>query len=131
MRLHHVGLAVRDLEAALSRYRLLGYRLGQKGEVPEQGVRVYWLVAEAGGVALELLSPTGPETPVGRFLEKRGEGVHHLAFATPDLEAALSRLKAAGLPLVDETPRVGFSGHRVAFVHPKAFLGTLVELVEE
>ncbi len=131
MRLHHVGLAVRDLEEALSRYRLLGYRLSQKGEVPEQGVRVYWLVSEAGGPALELLAPTGPETPVGRFLEKRGEGVHHLAFATPDLEAALARLKAEGLPLVDETPRVGFGGHRVAFVHPKAFMGTLVELVEE
>lgn len=131
MRLHHVGLAVRDLEAALSRYRLLGYRLSQEGEVPEQGVRVYWLVSEVGGPALELLAPTGPETPVGRFLEKRGEGVHHLAFATPDLEAALSQLKAEGLPLVDEAPRVGFGGHRVAFVHPKAFFGTLVELVEE
>ncbi len=131
MRLHHVGIAVRDLEAARARYALLGYRLSQKGEVPEQGVRVYWLEPEEGGPALELLAPTGPDTPVERFLAKRGEGVHHLAFATPALEAALARLKAEGLPLVDEHPRVGFGGHRVAFLHPRAFFGVLVELVEE
>jgi len=131
MRLHHVGIAVRDLEAARARYALLGYRLAEKGEVPEQGVRVYWLEPEGDGPALELLAPTAPETPVGRFLEKRGEGVHHLAFATQEIEATLARLKAEGLPLVDEIPRVGFGGHRVSFVHPRAFLGVLVELVEE
>ena len=131
MRLHHVGIAVRDLEAARARYALLGYRLAKKGEVPEQEVRVYWLEPEGNGPALELLAPTAPETPVGRFLEKRGEGIHHLAFATPEIKAALARLKAEGLPLVDETPRAGFGGHRVAFLHPRAFLGVLVELVEE
>jgi len=131
MRLHHVGIAVRDLEAARARYALLGYRLSQKGEVPEQGVAVYWLEPEGKGPALELLAPTGPDTPVGRFLAKRGEGVHHLAFAAPELEATLARLKAEGLPLVDEHPRVGFGGHRVAFLHPRAFFGVLVELVEE
>ena len=131
MRLHHVGIAVKDPKSALYRYRLLGYRLKEEGEVKEQGVRVYWLEGEEGGPALELLSPLAIDTPVGRFLAKRGEGLHHLAFAVADIEAALSRLKAEGLPLVDEAPRPGFGGHRVAFLHPRAFFGVLVELVEE
>ncbi len=130
MRLHHVGIAVRDLDAAKARWAALGYRAVAEGTVPEQGVRVAMLEGDAGA-RLELLAPTGPETPVGRFLAKRGEGLHHLAFAVPDVAAALAGLKAAGARLIDEAPRPGFGGHRVAFVHPRAFAGVLVELVEE
>lgn len=131
MRLHHVGVAVEELEEAKARYVLLGFRVRAEGEVKSQGVRVAMLEAPGGGALLELLAPTGPETPVGRFLARRGPGLHHLAFAVPDLEAKLAELKAQGLPLVDEAPRPGFGGHLVAFVHPKAFHGVLVELVEE
>jgi methylmalonyl-CoA/ethylmalonyl-CoA epimerase len=130
-----VGIAVRDLDAAKARWAALGYRpvaegTVAEGTVPEQGVRVAMLEGDAGA-RLELLAPTGPETPVGRFLAKRGEGLHHLAFAVPDVAAALAGLKAAGARLIDEAPRPGFGGHRVAFVHPRAFAGVLVELVEE
>ncbi|BDG17195.1 methylmalonyl-CoA epimerase [Thermus brockianus] len=129
MRLHHVGIAVEDLEAAKARYLLLGYRVVAEGEVPAQGVRVALLEAE-GETLLELLAPLAPETPVGRFLAKRGPGLHHLAFATRDIEGELARLKAAGARLVDEVPRPGFGGHRVAFLHPSFGLGVLWELVE-
>ena len=130
MRLHHVGIAVADLEAAKARWALLGYREVARGRVEAQGVEVAMLKGEAGAL-LELLAPLGPETPVGRFLKKRGEGQHHLAFAVADLDAQLGAFKALGLPLVDEAPRPGFGGHRVAFLHPRAFGGVLVELVEE
>ncbi|GAA5336087.1 MULTISPECIES: methylmalonyl-CoA epimerase [Thermus] len=129
MRLHHVGIAVEDLEKAKGRYLLLGYRVVAEGEVPAQGVRVALLRGE-GEALLELLAPLGPETPVGRFLAKRGPGLHHLAFATPDIEGELARLKAAGAKLIDEAPRPGFGGHRVAFLHPSFGLGVLWELVE-
>ncbi|TBH21119.1 methylmalonyl-CoA epimerase [Thermus thermamylovorans] len=130
MRLHHVGIAVVDLEEAKARYRLLGFTPVAEGEVAAQGVRVAMLRGE-GETLLELLAPTGPTTPVGRFLERRGPGLHHLAFATPGIEAELARLKAEGARLVDETPRPGFGGHRVAFLHPSSGLGVLWELVEE
>ncbi len=129
MRLHHVGIAVEDLEEAKARYRRLGFQVVAEGEVAAQGVRVALLGGE-GETLLELLFPLGPETPVGRFLAKRGPGLHHLAFATPRLEEALARLKAEGARLIDEAPRPGFGGHRVAFVHPAFGLGTLWELVE-
>lgn len=129
MRLHHVGIAVEDLEEAKARYLLLGYRLLAEGEVASQGVRVALLSGE-GEALLELLAPLSPDTPVGRFLAKRGPGLHHLAFATPRIEEALARLKAEGARLIDEAPRPGFGGHRVAFVHPSFGLGVLWELVE-
>jgi methylmalonyl-CoA/ethylmalonyl-CoA epimerase len=126
--LHHVGIAVEDLEEAKRRYALLGYALEAEGVVEGQGVRVAML--RKGESRLELLLPLGPETPVGRFLARRGPGLHHLAFATPRIEEALAELKAAGARLVDETPRPGFGGHRVAFVHPSFSGGVLWELVE-
>ncbi|GLV49109.1 methylmalonyl-CoA epimerase [Thermus sp. LT1-2-5] len=129
MRLHHVGIAVEDLEAAKARYLLVGYRLVAEGEVPAQGVRVALLGGE-GEALLELLAPLGPETPVGRFLAKRGPGLHHLAFAVEDVARELARLKAQGARLVDEAPRPGFGGHKVAFLHPSFGLGVLWELVE-
>ncbi|WP_038058371.1 methylmalonyl-CoA epimerase [Thermus amyloliquefaciens] len=130
MRLHHVGIAVEDLEAAKARYRLLGFAPVAEGEVAAQGVRVAMLRG-AGETLLELLAPLGPDTPVGRFLEKRGPGLHHLAFATPRIQEELARLKAEGARLIDEVPRPGFGGHRVAFLHPSFGLGVLWELVEE
>lgn len=129
MRLHHVGIAVEDLEEAKARYGLLGFRVVAEGEVASQRVRVAMLKGE-GEALLELLAPLGPETPVGRFLAKRGPGLHHLAFATPRLEEELAQLKAQGARLVDEVPRPGFGGHRVAFLHPVFGLGVLWELVE-
>ncbi|MFN4071379.1 MAG: methylmalonyl-CoA epimerase [Thermus caldifontis] len=129
MRLHHVGIAVEDLEEAKARYGLLGYGVVAEGEVAGQGVRVAMLKGE-GEALLELLAPLGPDTPVGRFLERRGPGLHHLAFATPRIEEELARLKAEGARLVDEVPRPGFGGHRVAFLHPSFGLGVLWELVE-
>jgi methylmalonyl-CoA/ethylmalonyl-CoA epimerase len=129
MRLHHVGIAVEDLEEAKARYLLLGFRVEAEGEVAAQGVRVAMLKGE-GEALLELLAPLGPETPVGRFLAKRGPGLHHLAFATERIEEDLARLRAEGARLIDEVPRPGFGGHRVAFLHPTFGLGVLWELVE-
>jgi methylmalonyl-CoA/ethylmalonyl-CoA epimerase len=129
MRLHHVGIAVEDLEEAKARYLLLGFRVEAEGEVAAQGVWVAMLKGE-GEVLLELLAPLGPDTPVGRFLQKRGPGLHHLAFATERIEEDLARLRGEGARLIDEAPRPGFGGHRVAFLHPTSGLGVLWELVE-
>ncbi|WP_457637793.1 methylmalonyl-CoA epimerase [Oceanithermus sp.] len=128
MKLHHVGIATDDLNAARQRYRLLGYRLEAEEVLPSQGVRAAMLVS--GDDRLELLEPTGPETPVGRFLAKRGPGLHHLAFLSSNVAADLERLANEGARLVDEQPRPGFGGHLVAFVHPSWSGGVLVELVE-
>lgn len=129
MCLHHVGIAVEDLEEAKARYGLLGFGVVAEGEVAAQGVRVALLRGE-GETLLELLAPLGPDTPVGRFLAKRGPGLHHLAFATSRIEEELARLKGVGARLIDEVPRPGFGGHRVAFLHPGFGLGVLWELVE-
>ncbi|MER3536539.1 MAG: methylmalonyl-CoA epimerase [Thermus sp.] len=126
--LHHVGIAVEDLEKAKERYGLLGYALEAEGVVEGQGVRVAML--KKGESRLELLAPLGPETPVGRFLAKRGGGLHHLAFATQTIEEDLACLEAQGARLIDPVPRPGFGGHRVAFIHPSFSGGVLWELVE-
>ena len=126
--LHHVGIAVEDLEKAKERYGLLGYALEAEGVVEGQGVRVAML--KKGESRLELLAPLGPETPVGRFLAKRGGGLHHLAFATQTIEEDLACLEAQGSRLIDPVPRPGFGGHRVAFIHPSFSGGVLWELVE-
>ncbi len=127
--IHHVAIAVESLDDAIAGYESL-YNLApvSREVVEEQGV------AEAmiplGGSHIQLLEPLTPESPVGRFLSQNGEGMHHIAFAVDDIEAALAHLRQAGARLIDETPRVGGSGHRIAFVHPKELAGTLVELVE-
>ncbi len=128
MRLHHIGIAVEELEEAVARFGLLGLKETARGIVEEFRVAVSWLGEEPP--KLELIQPLG-EGPVQTFLERRGEGLHHLAFAVPDVEKALQELQAQGARLVDEKPRPGFGGHRVAFVHPKGFHGVLVELVED
>ena len=125
--LHHVGIAVADLDAAVARWcSLLGAEVEAEEEVPSQGVRAVALHMGAGRI--ELLSPTGADTPVGRFLERRGEGMHHVAFCVDDVAAELAVLRAAGATLVDEVPRQGLYGP-VAFVHPETMGGVLVELV--
>ncbi len=130
--LDHVGIAVADL-ADGDAYAALGWtRDGADGDVPAQGVRVRMLRGGPGPV-LELLAPleeAGDDAPIARFLARRGPGLHHVAFAVPDLDAAMARLAADGAPFVDEAPRPGFGGHRVAFLHPSWAGGVLVELVE-
>lgn len=123
--LDHVAIAVPSIAAAHPLYeRLSGARCSPVEEVEGQGVRV----AFVGFV--ELLEPTAPDTPVGRFLRKRGPGLHHLAYRTPDLTSELSRLRGAGFEPIDPAPRSGARGHRVAFLHPGGTGGVLVELVE-
>ncbi|HEU4743496.1 MAG TPA: methylmalonyl-CoA epimerase [Meiothermus sp.] len=129
MKLHHVGIAVNDLEQAAEPYLRLGYRLEAQDTVESQGVKVYMLNSKED--RLELLAATRPESAIAKFIEKRGPGLHHLAFATPDIRAELAKLAAEGTPLIDTSPRPGFGGHLVAFVHPRWSGGVLVELVEE
>ncbi len=126
----HVGIAVRDLEAAVAEYRTaLGLEPVHRERVEDQGVDE--ALFAVGASFVQLLAPTGPDTPVGRFLERRGEGVHHVGYRVTDVAATLERLRGAGVPLVDETPRPGSRGTTVAFAHPKGFRGVLVELVQE
>ena len=125
----HVAIAVEDLDRALGEMqRQYGVVPVRRERVEEQGVEEAMIAI--GGSQVQLLCPLGPDTPVARFLQRRGEGLHHIAFAVADIEVALAHLAAGGTRLVDERPRIGGSGHRIAFVHPTAFAGTLIELVE-
>ena len=127
--LDHVAVAVRDLDLALETYReQYGVAPLYREVVEDQGVEEAML--PLGGSFLQLLEPLQADGPVGRFLESRGEGLHHVAFAVVDLERALAELREAGARLVDEAPRRGGRGTKIAFVHPESFAGTLVELVE-
>jgi methylmalonyl-CoA/ethylmalonyl-CoA epimerase len=126
----HVGIAVTDLEAAVREYRhALGLEPTHREVVRDQGVEE--VLFAVGTSYVQLLGALGSDTPVGRFLERRGEGVHHVGYRVDDVAAVLSRLRSAGIPLVDESPRPGSRGTTVAFVHPKGFRGVLVELVQE
>jgi methylmalonyl-CoA epimerase len=126
----HVGIAVRDLQAAVEHYRkAFGLEPAHRETVPDQGVDE--VLFRAGTSYIQLLGALGPDTPVGRFLEKRGEGLHHIGYRVPDVAAALARLKELGIRLVDEAPRPGSRGTTVAFVHPEGMGGVLVELVQE
>lgn len=126
----HVGIATRDLEAAVEHYRrAFGLEPAHRETVPDQGVEE--VLFKVGTSYVQLLRALGPDTPVGKFLDKRGEGIHHVGYRVPDVAAALGRLKEMGVPLVDENPRPGSRGTTVAFVHPKGLGGVLVELVEE
>jgi methylmalonyl-CoA epimerase len=128
MKIDHVGIVVRDIQAALEVYETaLGLSLREIAEVPDQQVRVAFL--PLGESNVELVQPTDDDTGIARFLEKRGEGIHHLCIEVPDIEAALAQLEAHGVPLIDPVPRQGAHG-RVAFVHPKGAHGVLLELVE-
>jgi methylmalonyl-CoA/ethylmalonyl-CoA epimerase len=127
--LHHVGIVVADIDAAVAQYTALGFHGGERFEITEQGVIA--VTYHAGPGYVELIQPTDPEGAIARFMAKRGEGMHHVAYAVPDLQAALNRLAAAGIRLIDTAPRVGAHGWRIAFVHPEAGNGVLTELVEE
>jgi methylmalonyl-CoA/ethylmalonyl-CoA epimerase len=125
----HVGVAVEDIDAALALYRdALGMPLVHRETVTDQGVEAALL--DIGDGHLELLQPLGPETAVGRFLAKRGPGLHHVAYRVSSVEETLTELRAAGLRLIDERPRTGIRGSRVAFVHPASTGGVLTEIVE-
>ena len=129
MKLEHIGIATPRLDEALRFWRdALGLELLETEEVAEQGVRVAML--PVGEPRIELLEPTGPTSPVAKFLEKRGAGIHHIAVRVDDIREALARLKARGARLIDETPRVGAGGCLVAFIHPATAGGVLLELVE-
>jgi methylmalonyl-CoA epimerase len=130
LNLHHVGIAVDDLDAAILVYSdLFGATVEHRESVGEQGVEAASLLV--GDSRIELLQPLGPDTPVGRFLAKRGPGMHHVAFRVEDLPAELARLKSHEVLLIDEEPRVGLFGHQVAFVHPEATGGVLAEFVSD
>jgi methylmalonyl-CoA/ethylmalonyl-CoA epimerase len=125
----HIGVAVEDLDAAVTLYRdQLGMPEQHRETVEEQGVEAVLL--EIGDGHVELLCPLGPDTAVGRYLEKNGPGLHHVAYRTDDIDSALESVRAAGLRLIDEEPRTGIRGSRVAFVHPKSTGGVLTELVQ-
>lgn len=129
LNLDHVAIAVHDLDAAIAGYQDR-YRAKPlyREVVEEQGVEEAMI--PVGGSFIQLLRPLSAETPVGKFLEQRGEGLHHVAYAVTNIEAALSHLKESGSRLIDETPRLGGRGARIAFVHPADLGGTLIELVE-
>jgi methylmalonyl-CoA/ethylmalonyl-CoA epimerase len=126
--IHHVAMAVLDLDEAIARYeRLFGATVEHRGLIEDQGVEAAYLRIGAGRV--ELVAPTGDDTPVARFLAKRGPGMHHVAFEADDVRAELQRLGAAGAELVDERPRSGLAGLETGFVHPDALHGVLTEVV--
>ena len=126
--IHHLGVAVHDLDEALETYgRLFGAELEHRAQMEDQGVEAAAVLV--GGGRVELLTPLGDDTPVGRFLASRGPGMHHVAYEVDDVRSELGRLSAAGAELIDEEPRQGLFGLQVAFVHPDAVHGVLTEVV--
>jgi methylmalonyl-CoA epimerase len=129
MKIEHIGIAVKSLAAAVKVYeQAIGLKVAGYDEVDEQGVRVAML--EIGESRIELLEPTRPDSPIEKFMNKRGEGIHHIAVRVDDIEESLQQLKAAGIRLIDETPKRGAHNTRVAFIHPASTHGVLMELVE-
>jgi methylmalonyl-CoA/ethylmalonyl-CoA epimerase len=128
-RIDHIGVAVEEIDAALELYRD-GFQLevAHREIVEEQGVEAVLL--DVGENHVELIAPLSPDTPVGKFLAKQGPGLHHVAYQVSDIDATLEALKQAGMRLIDEQPRTGIRGSRVAFMHPRATAGVLTEIVE-
>ena len=125
----HVGIAVPDLDAAVERYRsMFAIDPAHRERVADQGVEE--VLFDLGGSSIQLLGALGPDTPVGRFLERRGPGLHHVGYRVDDVAGALERLRGEGARLIDETPRRGSRGTTIAFVHPASLEGVLVELVQ-
>lgn len=128
-KINHIGIAVKNLESSIPLYRdQLGMNFEGTEEVIEQKVRVAFL--KIGESRIELLEPTSPDSPVAKFLEKNGEGIHHLAYEVEDIDAALADLKQKGVRLIDEKPRSGAHGSLIAFLHPKATGGVLTEICQ-
>jgi methylmalonyl-CoA epimerase len=128
IRLAHLGIVVRGIEAAEALTRRLGLPAARHETLEREGVRAAFVTV--GGSEIELLEPLTAAGPVGRFLAGRGEGIHHVALEVPDIELALARARAAGMRLIDEFPRPGADGSKVAFIHPTSAHGVLLELVE-
>ena len=128
-RIDHIGVAVEEIDPSLELYRdNFQLRVAHREVVEEQGVEAVLL--DVGENHVELLAPLGPDTPVGRFLAKKGPGLHHVAYQVEDIDATLAALRQAGLGLIDEQARVGIRGSRVAFMHPRATAGVLTEIVQ-
>ncbi|HEY0515664.1 MAG TPA: methylmalonyl-CoA epimerase [Solirubrobacteraceae bacterium] len=128
-RIDHIGVAVPDLETAIELYRdSFELTLVHREVVGEQGVEAVLL--DVGEGHIELLAPLGEDTPVGKFLTRSGPGLHHVAYQVSDIDATLQQLRSAGLQLIDEQPRTGIRGSRVAFMHPRASQGVLTEIVQ-
>jgi methylmalonyl-CoA epimerase len=128
-RIDHIGVAVADLEAAISLHAdTYGMAVVHRETIAQQGVEAVLL--DVGENHVELLLPLGDDTPVGKFLARRGPGLHHVAYQVPDVAAALAQLRTAGVRLIDEAPRTGIRGSRVAFLHPSASGGVLTEIVQ-
>lgn len=128
-RIDHIGVAVEDLDGAIALYEeTLGMPLVHRETVEEQGVEAVLL--DVGDGHVELLRPLGPDTAVGKFLAKKGPGLHHVAYAVADIEATLAELKEGGVELIDESPRTGIRGSRVAFAHPRSTGSVLTEIVQ-
>jgi len=129
-KIQHIGIAVRSLQEAIPFYRdVLGLELLGMEEVAEQKIRA--AIFRVGESTIEVIESTAPDGPVGKFVEKNGEGIHHLCFQVEDAAAALSRAKAKGIRLIDESPRVGVHGMRIGFLHPKSTFGVLTEFAQE
>jgi methylmalonyl-CoA epimerase len=126
--LDHIGIAVKDIDATLKALALLGLTPSERGVVSQFQVEVCML--PLGNTKIELLKPTSSDSPIAKFLERGSEGLHHIALRVPDIRQALTELKAQGVKLLDEAPRVGFGGHLVAFIHPHSTHGVLIELVQ-
>lgn len=126
----HIGIAVKDLSEGMARFEaILGAPPASMERVLEQGVNTAFF--PVGGTNIELLEPCSQESPIAKFLERKGEGIHHVCLKVKNLESVLERLKASGVRLIDETPKEGAHGKRVAFIHPKSLLGVLLELSED
>jgi methylmalonyl-CoA/ethylmalonyl-CoA epimerase len=125
-KIDHIGIAVTNLDGALAFYKAMGVSPTHTETVESQKVKTAFITV--GDVHIELLEPTTPESPVAKFLEKRGEGMHHIAYEVEDVQKALESLKAEGVKLIDETPKLGAHNMTVAFVHPKSVSGVLTEL---
>jgi methylmalonyl-CoA/ethylmalonyl-CoA epimerase len=127
--LHHVGIVVADIDAASAKYAALGFPEGERFEMTEQGVIAVTYHAGAGYV--ELIQPTAPDGAIAKFMAKRGEGMHHVAYRVADLPGTLARLADLGVRLIDTAPRRGAHGWRIAFIHPESCNGVLTELVDD
>jgi len=127
-RIDHVGIAVKNLEEAIKVWEGLGFKVEEIEEVPDQKVKV--AVIKVGENRIELLEATTEDSPIAKFIEERGEGIHHLAIRVENIESKLEELKQKGYKLIDEKPRVGAGGAKIAFIHPKSVTGVLLELCE-
>ena len=128
-KVNHIGIAVRSIEEAKSFYEVMGLQVEGYEVVEEQKVKVAFV--PVGETRIELLEPTSEDSPVAKFIAKRGEGIHHIAFEVDDIEKALEVLKESGVRLIDEKPRRGAHGTRIAFLHPKSTNGVLIEICQE